>query len=102
MRALVPAHTLTATRRVNELDIRSVFSRALAYTVQDMAGRDLALMFNDFPMYSQDPWSALMPFATGANRGNTAGRAETVHRDMPLDVKEVRANPSSVSFIELI
>lgn len=58
-----------------------------------MAGRDLMpLMFDNFPLYSQDPFSALMPFATGA----TGPRAGALMRDMPLDVKEVRASKHSV------
>jgi hypothetical protein len=53
-----------------------------------LPGRDLSLFYDDWPGWggSADPFSLLMPFATGSSRvGKAAGR----HRDMPLDVKEV-------------
>lgn len=46
-----------------------------------------------FPLFSDfDPFSAMMPFALGSAREGQSGRdlAKLPHRDMPLDVKEVR------------
>merc|ERR1711881_824342 len=50
-----------------------------------MSGRDLSLFFNDWPMYSQDPFNALLPFATGSTRPSARG---ALTREMALDVKE--------------
>lgn len=48
---------------------------------------DRAVVYRD-PLFD-DAFAALMPFATG--RGRAGRRSPGVpHRDMPLDVKEVR------------
>ena len=53
-----------------------------------MAGRDLSLFYDDMPMFRSDPFSALLPFAVGNTRLASGGK----HRDMPIDVREVRTH----------
>jgi hypothetical protein len=50
-----------------------------------MSAKDLALFFQDSPTLWRDPFSAMLPFATGSSHLQK-GRH---HRDMPIDVKEV-------------
>jgi hypothetical protein len=51
----------------------------------------MALFFEKMPMY-EDPFTALLPFATGASGSNAqrGTKRDVAHRAMPIDVQEVR------------
>ena len=93
--ASVAAASHTPRLKVNRPPVMSLLARACRHplfsslqTFKDSAARNMsserALWFRD-PLFD-DTFSALLPFATGAGRMMPS----VPHRDMPLDVKEVR------------
>ena len=80
--------TFQRSQRVLQAFTSNLLSTSTSKLANMAYQRELGFpLFNDF-----DPFSAMMPFALGSARNGQQGGAlaKVPHRDMPLDVKEVR------------